>query len=91
MCVYFPLATRETIDVQEPKETSALSNVARIVDSRLPVFSSHCKSQLEFDLSPALQYEMDTGSEVSIRQPTLHRAQGSFVCCTLVTGYLNQK
>lgn len=48
LCVYSPFATGETIDVQQPKETFALSNVGRSVDSRLPVFSSHCKSQLGF-------------------------------------------
>lgn len=48
-------AGRIYIDVQLTKDSSALSHVGWRVAPWIPVPFSHCKSQLGFDWSPALQ------------------------------------
>lgn len=65
---------------QKAKETCALSYVGWHLDSRLSAITG----ARGFDRSRALQRERSTSSLESTRQPTLNRAQGSFVCCVSV-------
>lgn len=43
----------------------------------------HCKPQHGFDQSPALKCVRTTGSEEFTQRPSIGRAEGSHVCCTI--------
>lgn len=72
-----------TIGVQETKKCSALSNVSQQVDHQLRMFLS-----LSWSLSPAPQCQRGKGIQVSTLQPFIVKAEGAFVCYTLIDYYL---